>query len=93
MTYNKFLPHPELTNHIDAFWTAKGNGKELVTEKILPDGYVDLIFNLGHGCKTDNDKFAMQNGKVYLMNIYAHINEFTRKINNHFIFDLCFGYG
>jgi len=75
MTYNQFLPHPELTNYIDAFWTAKGHGKEVVTEKILPDGCVDLIFNLGHDCKTDNDKFTMQKGRVYLVGTMTNFKE------------------
>ena len=75
MTYNQFMPDPALTNYIDAFWTAKGHGKELVTEKILPDGCVDLILNLGHDCKTDNTKFTMQNGKVYLVGTMTNFKE------------------
>jgi len=67
MTYNQFDPHPALMDYIDAFWTATGDGKELTTEKILPDGCVDIIFNLGEDCKTDDNNFTMQNGKVYLV--------------------------
>lgn len=67
MTYSQSTPHPHLTNYIDAYWTAKGGGKGLATEKILPDGCVDLIFNLGDDCKTDNGNFTMQNNKVYLV--------------------------
>ena len=67
MTYNQFTPHSNLTNYIDAYWTVKGDRKGLATEKILPDGCVDLIFNLGDDCKTDNGNFTMQNNKVYLV--------------------------
>lgn len=67
MIYTKINPHPTLANYIDAYWTATGDGKKLKTEKILPDGCVDIIFNLGADCKTDNGNFIMQNEKAYLV--------------------------
>ena len=47
MIYNQSKPHSDLAKYIDAYWTVKGDKKELTAEKILPDGCVDLIFNLG----------------------------------------------
>jgi len=67
MIYNQIKPHPALADYIDAFWTAEGVGEQLKKERVLPDGCVDLIFNLGENCKTDNRTFTMQSGKFYLV--------------------------
>lgn len=75
MAYNQFNPHPALANYIDAYWTATGDGNDLKTEKILPDGCVDIIFNLGADCKTDNSSFIMQNEKAYLVGTMTHFKE------------------
>lgn len=75
MTYTQFNPHPALTDYIDAYWTANGDGKELTTEKILPDGCADIIFNLGDECKTDNNAFTMQNEKAYLVGTMTRFKE------------------
>ncbi len=66
MIYNQVRPHPHLADYIDAFWTVKGVGEQLKKEPILPDGCVDLIFNLGEDCRTANRTFIMQSGKSYL---------------------------
>jgi len=75
MNYKQVTPHPDLTNYIDAFWTATGTGQQLKQEKILPDGCVDLIFNLGEDCKTDNNMFTMQSGKPYLVGTMTSFKE------------------
>src|SRR5882672_10380466 len=75
MIYHQFNPHPALSNYIDAFWTAKGDEKELKTETILPDGCVDIIFNLGEDCKTDNSSFIMQTENVYLVGTMTSFKE------------------
>ena len=67
MIYNQFSPHPALTDYIDAYWWASGDRNDHNKEKILPNGCVDIIFNLGSDCKTDNGVFTMQNEKVYLV--------------------------
>lgn len=67
MLYNQINPHPELKDYIDAYWAVSGNGKELKIEKILPDTCVDIIFNLGDDCVTDNGRYTLQNEKVYLV--------------------------
>ena len=50
MIYRQFDPHPALMPYIDAYWIAKGNSHESNTERILPDGCVDItILNPGEG--------------------------------------------
>jgi AraC-like DNA-binding protein len=75
MAYKQFNPHPALAGYIDAYWTATGDGKELKTAKILPDGCVDIIFNLGDDCKTDDSGFILQNEKAYLIGTMTRFKE------------------
>lgn len=72
MSYRQVKPHHALADYIDAFWTTSGNGRKLMTEKILPDACVDIIFNLGDDCKTDNGTFNLENGKAYLVGTMKH---------------------
>lgn len=67
MSYFQFNPNHALINYIDAYWTARGDKKELITEKILPDGCVDIIFNLGENRKADDNGFTMKNEGIYLV--------------------------
>jgi AraC-like DNA-binding protein len=72
MIYKQIKPHPALADYIDAYWTTTGDGKKIVSEKILPDGCVDIILNLGCDCKTDNGTSYIENGKAYLVGTMRH---------------------
>ncbi len=67
MQYLEVTPHPTLSNYVDAYWTASGSSTQHSIEKILPDGCVDIIFNLGNDCYTDNGTFLMKSEKTYLV--------------------------
>lgn len=75
MIYNQIKPHPDLADYIDAFWLVKGTGKQLKKKSIFPDGCVDLIFNLGEDCRTDNGVFTMQSEKSYLVGTMTTFKE------------------
>jgi len=61
MIYTATSPHPALAPYIDAYWSVTGAGHGTVTNRILPDGCMDIIFNLG---EDDRD---MKSGKAYLV--------------------------
>ena len=67
MRYSEIRPDGLLTDYIDAFWTATANGQNLSSEKILPDGCVDIIINFGDSCKTDDGNFVIKNETAYLV--------------------------
>lgn len=67
MQYIEVKPHPTLSNYVDAYWTASSSSAQQSIEKILPDGCVDIIFNLGNDCSTDNGAFLMKPEKAYLV--------------------------
>lgn len=76
MIYRQFQSHPMLANYIDAYWMVSGEAG-LRTEKILPDGCVDLIFNLGTACQTDNGNFTMHHEKAYLVGTMTGVKKVT----------------
>ncbi len=67
MSYHQFSPHSNLVNYIDAFWIVEGVEQQTIKTNILPDGCVDLIFNLGDDYKTEEGVVTMQSGKLYLV--------------------------
>src|SRR5262245_34290347 len=75
MKYSQVNPGKSLTSYIDAYWTVNGDSANTVTEKILPDGCIDIIFNLGSDCITDNGASNMQSEKVYLVGTMTRFKE------------------
>ncbi|HEY4206108.1 MAG TPA: DUF6597 domain-containing transcriptional factor [Puia sp.] len=61
MLYTEITPPGALAPYIDAYWSVKGTGKDTIANTILPDGCVDIIFNLGE------DAGDMKSGKAYLI--------------------------
>jgi AraC-like DNA-binding protein len=75
MNYSETAPHPALSKYVDAYWAVTGSSKTLTTEKILPDGCVDIIFNLGNDCCTDNGTVLMKNDRIYLVGTMTRVKE------------------
>jgi AraC-like DNA-binding protein len=75
MQYKEVTPHPTLSNYVDAYWTATGSSTKHSIEKILPDGCVDIIFNLGNDCFTDNGNFLMKSEKAFLVGTMTKYKE------------------
>ena len=75
MNYSEAAPHPALSKYVDAYWTATGSSKAFTIEKILPDGCVDIIFNVGSDCYTDNGAFLMKNDGTYLVGTMTRFKE------------------
>jgi AraC-like DNA-binding protein len=49
MRYREFRPQPPLSSYVECFWTLESETRTLAfqTERILPDGCVELILNFG----------------------------------------------
>ena len=83
MLYKEITPHSILAPYIDAYWSVQGAGQETSVSKILPDGCVDIIFNLGE------DTGDMKSGKAYLIGAMteptvSRVSEDTRLIGVRF---------
>jgi AraC-like DNA-binding protein len=61
MAYTSISPHAALASYIDAYWSVKSAGEESAVSKILPDGCMDIIFNVGE------DAASMKSGRAYLV--------------------------
>ncbi len=77
MSYTQHKPHLALAAYIDAYWTATGDSTEVAPAKVLPDGCVDIILNLGDDFKTDESGFVMQNEKAYLVGTMTSFQEIS----------------
>lgn len=73
MKYREFTPHPSLADHIDAYWTLT-NYTGAAQQRILPDGCVDIILNLGEDCYTDSGNVRIENGKTVLVGPMTRFN-------------------
>ncbi|RKR07869.1 AraC-like DNA-binding protein [Maribacter vaceletii] len=45
MSYKEYIPSKNLNSIVDSIWIATNNGNK-IESRILPDGYVDIIFDL-----------------------------------------------
>lgn len=75
MLYHEYRPHPELQCYIDAYWKVTIDKKTAIPNRILPDGCIDLILNLGDDFMTDSEQFLMKNEKVYLVGTMTRYKE------------------
>ena len=67
MSYLQFDPHPALADFIDAYWTVTGNPNGIQSQKILPDGCVDIILNAGEDLPGDEEAISLLHSKSYLV--------------------------
>ncbi|MES2279325.1 MAG: helix-turn-helix domain-containing protein [Bacteroidota bacterium] len=53
MSFTRIQPHPDLAQLIDCYWIVTGDDAETRVEKIIPDGFTELIFHYGDAYRTD----------------------------------------
>lgn len=81
MAYREFQPHPLLRPYIDAYWVMKGDKPASESQRIYPDGCIDIIYNLGGDFLSDNRTFTMRNESVYLVGTMLRYKDITRELN------------
>lgn len=79
MSYQQYKPHPALHPYIDAYWTVRSGSQS--STRILPDGCVDLICNLGSRVTSDNTILAPDN--VYLVGTMTRFSETSSQPDSH----------
>jgi len=88
MRYQTFQPAPRLAQYVECFWTLESRRQPADTapENILPDGCVELIFNLADPFQRyqahfihDFKEFSRQNPSAYFNQDYEMSAYFTRK--------------
>lgn len=94
MNYQTFQPHSDLTALVNFYWTLEvpfdpKNKKQ----KIIPDGFIEMTFNLGDGIKryTSDSKFVVhpcamvmgQRTKSYFIEPLGNVNSFAISFYPH----------
>lgn len=86
MHYTEFSPHKDLRPYIDCYWQVAGDNIIEQQERILPDGRVDIIINLGDDYRFYLDHFTNHQG-LSLQDIvrecgyygHSHLTHATKK--------------
>ncbi|WP_341839313.1 AraC family transcriptional regulator [Chitinophaga caseinilytica] len=66
MSYLEFKPHHSLQDKIDCYWTIHHNESTPRVRKIIPDGCVDIIINLGDKLHIVSENSIIENEAVIL---------------------------
>lgn len=76
MAYREYLPHIALTPFIEAYWTVTSQPDAAAfTSRILPDGAVDIICNLGSAVPTPGTDIVLESAQVYLAGTMTRFSE------------------
>lgn len=61
MRFEKLPPTPELKQCIECFWIVENNDSTPVLQKVIPDGFTEMIFHFGDPYKINlNDSWSQQ---------------------------------
>lgn len=85
MSYQEFKPHYALASYIDAYWIMKSEDREPVSQRIMPDGCIDIMLNLGSDFLTDNGKFTMKNESAYILGTMTQYVDVIRRPDTHLL--------
>lgn len=75
MSYKELLPHPALSSLIDAYWITTGDKTGNGSTRIMSDGCIDIIFNLGADTEAEQENMPMKHGLVYLVGTMTKYKE------------------
>jgi AraC-like DNA-binding protein len=78
MSYRQLSPCSDLAPYIDAYWVVTGKKINDAVEKIMPDGCIDIILNLGEDCHVNDSNLLMKNRHAYLVGTMTCYKEITR---------------
>ncbi|HAY3501315.1 helix-turn-helix transcriptional regulator [Elizabethkingia anophelis] len=85
MSYQEFKPDITLSKYIDCFWIDNGTCKSKMIKKIIPDGCVDIIVNLGDQFNIISEDFNVANEQVILAGPMSKIKYSESSNNNNLI--------
>jgi AraC-like DNA-binding protein len=73
--FTEFKPHSQLASFIDAYWDITCNEGITSVNKVLPDGCVDIIINLGEDFNIESENVVLKSEKAYLGGAITHFKE------------------
>jgi AraC-like DNA-binding protein len=81
----EFTPHSQLASFIDAYWDITCNEGVTSINKVLPDGCVDIIINLGENFHIECENVVLKSEKAYLGGAITHFKEAKTLRETHLI--------
>ncbi|WP_343306593.1 AraC family transcriptional regulator [Chitinophaga niabensis] len=75
MVLQEFKPHSHLSSYIDAYWDITGNAGAFSMDKVVPDGCIDIIINLGEAFHVSTVNEVLKSEKAYLAGAITHSME------------------
>jgi AraC-like DNA-binding protein len=85
MRFLEFKPHTNLAQFIEVYWELKCAENFTVHDKVIPDGCIDLIINLGDDHIVESESCVLKSEKIYLGGAITEMKENTIKPNAHLI--------
>lgn len=85
MKITEFKPNSQLASFIDAYWEITCREGESSFHKVLPDGCVDIIMNLGEDFLLESDNVVLQNETAYLGGAITHFKEGKTARETHLV--------
>ncbi|MCX2585410.1 helix-turn-helix domain-containing protein [Pedobacter sp. MR22-3] len=76
MAYLEIQPHLALQPYIGAYWISEITEYTLNQAKILPDGCVDIIFNIKDEYRTEAGRILMKSEAIYLIGTMMRFKEY-----------------
>jgi AraC-like DNA-binding protein len=81
----EFRPHHQLASFIDAYWDITCKQGVTSINKVLPDGCVDIIINLGEDFHIESENVVLKSEKAYLGGAITHFMEAKTLRETHLI--------
>lgn len=71
MSYQEYRPHPSLADYIKCLWVVERDFQPLNgIIDILPDSYVEVIFNFGSTCQVNTGSFLWELPACYVVTMF-----------------------
>jgi AraC-like DNA-binding protein len=83
--YQQFDPHHTLAPFIDAYWQSAESVTDGLAQRIMPDGCMDIIINLGSDLVAAAESPAMRSGKAYLLGTMLRYKDIAPAEGSHLV--------
>ena len=83
LTVSEFKPHHQLASFIDTYWEVTSKEGGISIDRVLPDGCVDVIVNLGEDIQMD--RTMLKSEKAYLGGAITHFIKAEIKAEVHLV--------
>lgn len=85
MKFTEVKPHLNIAPFVDAYWELKNCDNFTILDKVIPDGCIDLIINLGEEYLIESENCSLKSEKAYLGGAITEVKENKIRPNTHLL--------